>query len=72
MMKMDGRSSAEYQIWRKRDIMGIMEFDFKSQSDKIENSASSPSKIKDKNVKAGISCRMENEGFLVRESRASL
>ena len=32
--------------------MGIMGFDFKSQSDKIGNSASSPSKIKDKNVKA--------------------
>ena len=32
--------------------MGIMGFDFKSQRDKIGNSASSPSKIKDKNVKA--------------------
>ena len=26
-MKMDGRDSAEYQIWEKRDIMGILEFD---------------------------------------------
>ena len=28
MMKMDGRGSAEYQIWYKRDIMVIMGFDF--------------------------------------------
>ena len=27
MMKMDCRDSAEYQIWEKRDIMGILEFD---------------------------------------------
>ena len=27
MMKMDGRDSAEYQIWEKRDIMSILEFD---------------------------------------------
>ena len=27
MMKMDGRDSAEYQIWEKRDIMDILEFD---------------------------------------------
>ena len=25
MMKMDGRDSAEYQIWEKRDKIGIME-----------------------------------------------
>ena len=35
MMKMDGRDSAEYQIWEKKDIIGILDFDFKSQSDKI-------------------------------------
>ena len=37
-MKMDGRDSAEYQIWEKRDIMGIIEFDFKSLEDEIRNS----------------------------------
>ena len=39
MMKMDGRDSAEYQIWEKRDKIGIIGFDFKSQSDKIVYSA---------------------------------
>ena len=43
MMKMDGRDSAENQIWEKRDIMVIKEFEFKSQEDKIANSSSSPS-----------------------------
>ena len=43
MMKMDGRDSAENQIWEKRDIMVIKEFEFKSQEDKIANNASSPS-----------------------------
>ena len=38
-MEMDGRGSAEYQIWYKRDIMGIMRFDFKSLDAKLENSA---------------------------------
>ena len=41
MMKMDGRDSAEYQIWEK-DIIGILDFDFKSQSDKIVYSVVSP------------------------------
>ena len=27
MMKMDGRDSAEYQIWEMRDIMVIFKFD---------------------------------------------
>ena len=43
MIKMDGRDSAENQIREKRDIMVIKEFEFKSQEDKIANSASSPS-----------------------------
>ena len=38
MMKRDGRDSAEYQIGEKRDIMGIIEFDFKSLEDEIRNS----------------------------------
>ena len=38
MMKMDGRDSAEYQFWQKRDIMVILEFDFKSLNDKLVNS----------------------------------
>ena len=38
MMKMDGRDSAEYQILEKRDIMDIIEFDFKSLDDEIRNS----------------------------------
>ena len=37
MMKMDGRDSAEYQIWEKRDVMIIMGFDFKSLKDEIVN-----------------------------------
>ena len=48
MIKMDGRDSAEYQIWEKRDIMVIMGFDFKSLKDKISNSFPSPSKAKAK------------------------
>ena len=43
MMKMDGRDSAEYNIWVMKGNNGHLEFDFKSQSDKIGNSASSPS-----------------------------
>ena len=43
MMKMDGRDSAENQIWEKKDIMVIKKFEFKSQEDKIANTASSPS-----------------------------
>ena len=41
MMKMDGRDSAENQIWEKRDIMVIKEFEFKSHEDEIANSAPS-------------------------------
>ena len=48
MMNMDGRDSAEYQIWEKRDIMVIIGFDFKSLNDKIANSSPSPSKAKAK------------------------
>ena len=43
MMKMDGRDSVENQMWEKRDIMVIKEFEFKSHEDKIANNASSPS-----------------------------
>ena len=43
MVKMDGRDSAENQIWEKRDIMVIKKFEFKSHEDKIANSDSSPS-----------------------------
>ena len=42
MMKMDDRDSAEHQILENRDIMGIIEFDFKSLKNKIENSPTSP------------------------------
>ena len=42
MMKMDGRYSAEYQIWEKKNIIGILDFDFKSLNAKIENSVVSP------------------------------
>ena len=48
-MKMDGRDSAEFQFWEKRDIMVIMEFDFKLLKDKITNSASS--KDQEQNVR---------------------
>ena len=41
MMKMDGRGSAEYQIWEYKDIMVIFQLDFKSLEDKNPNSASS-------------------------------
>ena len=36
MMKMDGRDSAEYQIWEKRDIKVIFG-KVKSQNDKLVN-----------------------------------
>ena len=38
MMKLDSRDSAEYQFWLKKDIMVILEFDFKSLKDEIVNS----------------------------------
>ena len=50
-MKIDGRDSAEFQFWEKRDIMVIIEFDFKLLKDKIANSASSPSKDQEQNVR---------------------
>ena len=34
MMKMGGRDSAEYQIWEKRDIIGILEFDLSHEMPK--------------------------------------
>ena len=37
-MKMDDQGSAEHQIWQKRDIMGIIEYDFKSLKAKLANS----------------------------------
>ena len=51
MMKMDGRDSVEYQIWEKKDIIGILDFDFKSQSDKIVYSVVSPIQKETKNVR---------------------
>ena len=50
MMKMDGRDSAEYQFSKKRDVMVIMGFDFKSLKDEIVNSSSSPSLSQKKNM----------------------
>ena len=41
MMKMDGRDSAEYQFWKRRDVIVILEYDFKSLEDEFVNSASS-------------------------------
>ena len=51
IIKMDGRDSAEYQIWEKKDIIGILDFDFKSQSNKIVYSIVSPIQKETKNVK---------------------
>ena len=42
IMKIDGRDSAEFQIWEKKDIIGILDFDFKSLNAKIGNSVVSP------------------------------
>ena len=39
MMKMDGRDSAEYQNWLMKGHNRQFDFDFKSQDDKIANSA---------------------------------
>ena len=39
MMKMDGRNSAEYQIWEMKGQNRHFGICFKSQSDKIRNSA---------------------------------
>ena len=50
MMKMDGRGSAEYQIWEKRDIMVIIGIYFKSLDEKIANSVISLLKTQSKNV----------------------
>ena len=38
MMKMDGRDSAEYQNWEKKDIDDILEFDLNDNNAKIVNS----------------------------------
>ena len=51
MMEIDNRDSAEYQFWLKRDIMVILEFDFKSLKDKIMYSVVSPIQKETKNVK---------------------
>ena len=51
-MEMDGRGSAEYQIWEKRDILGILAFDFKSLEAKLANSDPSPSFSQAKTVEA--------------------
>ena len=53
MMEMDGRDSAEYQFWLKRDIMVILEFDFKSLKDKIVYSVVSPIKKETKKREMG-------------------
>ena len=53
MMEIDDRDSAEYQFWLKRDIMVILEFDFKSLKDKIMYSVVSPIQKETKNVKWG-------------------
>ena len=53
-MKMDGRDSAENQIWEKRDIMVIKEFEFKSQENKIANSASSPEPKQKRDIHLGM------------------
>ena len=50
-MEMDGRDSAKYQLWLKRDIMVILEFDFKSLKDKIMYSVVSPIQKETKHVK---------------------
>ena len=69
MMKMDGRDSAEYQIWEYKDIMVIFKFDFKSLKDKIVNSSSSPSLSQKKNVGVifGDTVASIFESFLERE-----
>ena len=41
-MKMDGRGSAEYQIWEKRDIMVILEIVLNENKTKWEQWSSSP------------------------------
>ena len=38
MMKMDGRDSAKYQNWEKKDIDGIIGFDLNDNNAKIVNS----------------------------------
>ena len=38
MMKMDGRDSAEYQNWEKKDIDGIIGFDLNDNNAKLVNS----------------------------------
>ena len=49
-MKMDGRDSAEYQIWEIEGHNGHFGISFKSQNAKIANSASSPQINQGKNV----------------------
>ena len=37
MMNLDGRDSAEYQTWEKKDIDGIIGFDLNDNNAKIVN-----------------------------------
>ena len=50
MMKIDGRDSAEYENWEKRDINVIFRKIFKSLDNKIINSASSPNIKRTRNL----------------------
>ena len=68
-MKMDGRDSAEYQIWEMEGHNGYFGIRFKSQDAKIANSASSPtlSQSKKRGKHLGRSSSLSFESFLERE-----
>ena len=50
MMKMDGRGSAEYQNWEKRDIIAILEIVLVTKGQKKHSDLSSSKRKEKKNV----------------------
>ena len=72
MMKMDGRDSAEYQNWEKRDKIDIFEI-VKLEKDKNENSSHLLQTSKrEKRAGTRESWQKWKNGVLERESLTSL
>ena len=74
MMKMDGRSSVEYQNWEKRGIIGILGIVLVTKGQKKHSDLSSSKRKEEKNVGRGESLTQEagSDFFRERESSFSL
>ena len=71
MMKMDGRSSAEYQNWEKRDIIGILGIVLVTKGQKKYSDLSSSKRKEEKNMGRGESLAQEAGSDLFRERESS-